>query len=262
MKISIITICYNAQDTIEETIENVLSQSYADIEYIVVDGKSTDNTVSLIEKYQDRIAAFICEKDTGVYNAMNKGIALATGDVIFFLNSGDLFYNDHVVEHVVDFIKENDDVEMVYGDVIVVDPDKAIARIQSIEKFDKINFYDGTICHQAIFAKTSLFKKYGGFDESYIISADYEWLLRLIFYHRVKIMRINLIVAFYQLGGLSSAPENYGTYLLERDKIRKIYYNKLELYLFQNERFLRIADISLRRVIAKIAKEFRRVLNR
>lgn len=251
MKVSIITVCFNAEETIEETIKNVLDQTYEDIEYIVIDGQSTDCTISIVKRYEDNISVFVSERDNGVYDAMNKGVSLATGDIIFFLNSGDLFYDNHVVRNIVDCFRQNE-VDMVYGDVIMIDPDKTAARIQSYEPADKIFFFESTICHQAVFVKRALFKEHGLFDTSYTICADYEWLLRVMFCHRAKRMRCNLIISVYQLGGISSNPKNYNIYLSERDNIKNRYYGKLESFIFSNKLFLRVVDITPRRILRKI----------
>ena len=120
MKISIITVCKNAETTIEKTIQSVLSQSYKNIEYVVIDGASTDNTNALIKAYRNRISHYVSEIDHGIYNAMNKGIKFAKGDIVFFLNANDIFYDEFVLEKVASVFSKAD-IELLYGDVFMTD---------------------------------------------------------------------------------------------------------------------------------------------
>jgi len=119
MKVSIVTICKNAEDSIEGTIKSVISQTYKNIEYLIIDGKSTDMTVNIINQYQERLAYFISEEDNGVYEAMNKGILKSTGDIIFFLNSGDYFHENTIIEKVVKEFDSDPDLMFFYGDVLL-----------------------------------------------------------------------------------------------------------------------------------------------
>lgn len=256
MKVSVITVCFNAQDTIEETIQSVLNQTYKDIEYIIVDGKSTDNTVSIIQRYREKISCFISEKDNGIYDAMNKGISLITGEIVFFLNSGDLFFNEKVIENIVNYFKAND-VDLVYGDVVILDPVELLPRIQVHQGIDRLYFFENNICHQGIFAKTEVFRKYGGFDTSFRITADYEWLLRVLFRYKVRSLYINQIVSVFALGGLSSDPINFKTYLCERKKIKKNYYGFLEYFLFENKIFSKLINFSLRKIYIRMSYLFK-----
>ncbi len=122
MKISIITITYNSEKTLDDTIKSVLSQNYNDIEYIIVDGNSKDSTIDIVKSYGDKISKFVSEKDSGIYDAMNKGLHLATGDVVGILNSDDVYFDEHVIEKVMhEFQKEN--VDSVYGDLYYVKPE-------------------------------------------------------------------------------------------------------------------------------------------
>lgn len=251
MRVSIITVCFNAQDTIEETVKSAVSQTYTDIEYIVVDGASSDNTVSIIKQFQEKIGVFISEPDNGVYEAMNKGVSLATGDIVFFLNSGDVFFNNEVVKNVVEIFRKKD-ANIVFGDVVVLDPETGFTKVKSHQLADKVFFYHDTICHQAMFAKRSLFENYGAFDTRYRISADYEWLLRVKYGHHAEAMYTSLIISIFRLGGISSNPKYYDTYLSEYKEIKQVYYSYLQSLLCGNKFFRRMFNVSLRIVLMKV----------
>ena len=180
MKITVITVCYNAEKVIEETIKSVVEQSYKDIEYIIVDGNSRDGTMDIVKKYavNDGIR-YISEPDHGIYDAMNKGIALATGDYLQFLNAGDVFVNNSVVASVVTKITE-DPADIVYGDIIYRYPD-GNTNVRVYGQFCSSLFYyllGDCINHQAIFAKKDCFQK-DMFDITYAICADREWMIRI-----------------------------------------------------------------------------------
>lgn len=198
LKISIVTVVYNAVDTIEQTIQSVLNQNYEALEYIVIDGGSTDGTLDIIQKYQNKISYWISEADSGIYNAMNKGIAVSTGEIIAFLNSGD-WYEDGIFYYVGKCFK--DDIGILAGKVISYGDD--IQRVQKGVCDQKELRVRMIYCHQGIFAKRKLFEQYGKFNERYEIAADYEWLLRL-HYCGVHIKYVNRVLAYYRIGGVSS----------------------------------------------------------
>ncbi|WP_290146128.1 glycosyltransferase family 2 protein [Paramuribaculum intestinale] len=168
-RISVVTVCYNAVDCIEQTMLSVLDQTYHDIEYIIIDGGSTDGTVDIIKKYADRLAYWISEPDKGIYDAMNKGIAVATGDYINFMNAGDTFRDQSSIYTYVDVIKP--DSEIIYGDVII----KYHSRFQ----YRKPLWLDHLseclpFCHQSVIVKTGLLRD-RQFDTSYRILGDYDF---------------------------------------------------------------------------------------
>ena len=180
MRISVITVCYNAENVIEQTMQSVLNQSYTDIEYIIVDGASTDRTSEFVQKYiADKRVRYISEPDNGIYDAMNKGIRLATGDYLEFLNAGDVFVNDDVIKSVVQKIEENP-ADVMYGDIIYEYPDKTTS-IRVYGQFCSSLFYyllGDCINHQAIFAKRECFERHI-FNTEYRICADREWMMRI-----------------------------------------------------------------------------------
>lgn len=199
--ISVITVCYNVVATIEETILSVICQTYSNMEYIVIDGGSTDGTVDIIKKYSDKISYWISEPDKGIYDAMNKGIDKARRTWIQFLNAGDVFFNERVIEDVAKKISENHIVkDIVYGDIICkFNFGNLILKPSSLEDFK----YYFPISHPATFVKKEILKKYS-FNITYRISADYELFYRL-FNDGKSFQYINMpIVIFDAMTGISS----------------------------------------------------------
>lgn len=205
MKISIITVCYNSSNTIEKTILSVKNQTYKNIEYIVVDGNSKDVTVSIIEKHQDIISKWISEPDKGLYDAMNKGIDLATGDLIGILNSDDTFNSDTVIEEVVNFHTKND-IEASVGDILQHKVNGKIIRLYSSKYWNpeklKIGFMPP---HPSIFFKRELFLKFGLYDLGFKIGADYELITRFFLKNNISWKYSGITTTAMLVGGLSSS---------------------------------------------------------
>lgn len=180
-KFSVITITYNAAQTLEETILSVVSQTYHRIEYIVVDGASTDGTMQIVEQYRDRIAQVVSEPDKGLYDAMNKGIALATGDYLVFLNAGDSFHADSTLQKAVQSIRSKELPDIMYGDTALVDAKRHFVRMRRLSPPDKLHwrsFKQGMlVCHQAFFVKRTLALPY---DLRYRFSSDFDWCIRMM----------------------------------------------------------------------------------
>lgn len=178
-KLSVITICYNAVDHIEATLRSVRDQNYPNIEHIVIDGGSSDGTLEVIKRYRDTIACFVSEPDNGVYHAMNKGIRAATGDVLFFLNADDRFCDNNVVTDIMAVFAAEPELELVYGDIILDKPEGP-ERQSQMPTLERKRLARENVCHQAVFARPATFERTGGFDESYRIVADYDWLMKLV----------------------------------------------------------------------------------
>ena len=197
-KVSIITVVYNGADTIEQTIQSVLGQTYKNIEYIIIDGASTDGTQEIIGKYQNRIAYFISEKDKGIYDAMNKGIEHATGDVIGIINSDDWYEIDAVEKAVSTLNKYEADV--IYGRIFCgARPEEmSLVPIYLLETL----WYHMAISHPSVFVKKSIYDIYGLFNIKYKIAADYELMLRL-YSNNVKFAFIDEVLAYFRTGGIS-----------------------------------------------------------
>jgi len=206
MKVSIITVCLNSEDTIERTINSVLSQSYPHIEYIVIDGGSVDRTINIIGQYKEKISKYISEKDEGIYDAMNKGLSFATGDIVGFLNSDDYYVNERVIELIVGFMVA-DDVCCCYGDLEYVTrkkPDKVVRSWRSRPYEDGLFKKGWHPPHPTFFVRRHIFKKYGKFDLYYKISADYELMLRLLKKYKVKSCYIPNVLVKMRPAGISN----------------------------------------------------------
>ena len=217
--LSVITIVYNNVRDIERTMLSVLNQTYPNIEYIIVDGKSTDGTLQIIERYKSRIANLISEKDEGIYDAMNKGIAAATGDYVIFMNSGDEFYKSDTVEKV---FETAPDADIYYGETEMInDAGESLGqrRHKAPAQFTWRDFKFGmSISHQAIYIRRSLTEPY---NRKYQLSADIDWIIRAA--KKAKtIVNANRYVAKYLVGGMSKAKHRQS--LQERYNIMKEYY--------------------------------------
>lgn len=209
MKISIITVCYNSTTTIEDTVIGVLAQNYPNLEYIMVDGGSKDGTLEIINKYKDKISKIISEPDKGIYDAMNKGIKIATGDVIGILNSDDLYKNTSVIKDVAGEFQENKNVDACYGDIEYVDRKdiKKIVRFWKAGEYKKEKLNSGWIMpHPSLFVKKEIYDKYGVFNLDFRIAADYELMLRFLL-KGVKVKYIHKILISMREGGFSG--QNY-----------------------------------------------------
>ncbi|MFU1857913.1 glycosyltransferase family 2 protein [Sphingobacterium sp. NGMCC 1.201703] len=221
-KFSIITVVYNNVRDIEHTIKSVVNQTYDNIEYIVIDGESSDGTLAVIQKYQDKIAVLLSEKDKGIYDAMNKGLALATGDYVLFLNSGDEIYDLNSIENLA---RLSDDADILYGETILVDDNRAIIgerRHKVPANFDWKSFrYGMNICHQAIYIKRTIAEPY---DLSYKLCADIDWVIRCA-KKANKSVNAHQYVARYLVGGMSK--QKHKESLKERFAIFKHYYGAI-----------------------------------
>ena len=200
MKISIITAVYNDRTTIEETILSVIHQTYKDVEYIIIDGASTDGTKEIIEKYKDYIDVFVSEKDNGIYAALNKGIRLATGDIIGILN-GDDWYELNALEEVAGIFEDDTKTLAVAGSIRRVDS-IGNSTIKNNKELSDIWYYM-PINHPAFFVKREVYEKYGGFDTDYKIAADYEFVFRL-FVNAVRIQTYGNVWTNFRSGGVST----------------------------------------------------------
>lgn len=208
MKVSIITVCYNSADTIRDTIESVFSQDHDDIEYILVDGGSKDGTQAIIESYGDHISRFISEPDKGLYDAMNKGVALATGDVIGILNSDDFYESTTSVSAVVKAFERRPESDAVFGDVVFVDaPDlQTVTRFYRGNRFAPWKLRFGWMPpHPATYIRKSAYQKVGLYALKYKISADYEFFVRLFMVHRLKYSYLDKVLVRMRSGGASTA---------------------------------------------------------
>lgn len=199
MKISVITVCYNSIDTIEQTIQSVICQNYSELEYIIIDGGSKDGTLAVIEKYRESIALVLSEPDQGVYDAMNKGLEHCTGDVVAFLNSDDWYEQDTLTK--VNRYFRDTRADMVSGNVYLY----ADGQVQKMElgTREKENVFFRVIYpHPALFVRRSLFQKMGGYDTSYQISADVAWVINACA-AGAEVLCVEDCFTYFRTGGLS-----------------------------------------------------------
>ena len=205
MKISIITVCYNSEKTIRDTIESVVNQKYSNIEYIIVDGNSSDQTMSIVNEYADYISKVVSEPDSGIYDAMNKGIRMATGDVVGILNSDDFFTSTNSVQHIVNGFSD-EKVDAVYGDLIYVEQTntKKITRFYSVSKLSTIRIKMGLmIPHPTFYVKRHLFQQFGFYKTDYRVSADFELMARFHL-QGMRLSKVNHVIVSMREGGISS----------------------------------------------------------
>jgi glycosyltransferase involved in cell wall biosynthesis len=206
MKISIITACFNSEKTIQDTIESVLSQDYPNIEFIIVDGASTDNTLKIIKKYGDRIAKVISEKDRGIYDAMNKGIQVATGDIVGILNSDDFYVNNRVISKIVSEFKTKN-VDSIFADLVYIThelPHKVVRYYRSNDFRPSKFAYGWMPAHPTFFVKRNIYEKYGLFNIKYKIASDFELLARFLAKEKISYSYIPETIIKMRVGGLST----------------------------------------------------------
>ena len=206
-KVSIITVCYNSAKTIEDTLKSVSTQTYPNIEYIIVDGLSTDNTLDIVNNYKSKIAQVVSEKDNGLYDAINKGIELATGSIVNILNSDDLYQDEHVITDIVDRF-EKDQLDACYADLVYVaqhDTSKVVRHWKSGSYSEGLFFKGWMPPHPTFFVKKDIYKQYGLFDLSLNSAADYEIMLRFIHKHKITLGYLPRVTVRMRMGGLSNA---------------------------------------------------------
>lgn len=204
-KISVITVCFNSAKTIKDTINSVLSQKHQDIEYIIIDGGSNDNTTAIINSYNGALT-YISEKDNGIYDAMNKGFALATGDVIGTLNADDFYANENVLEDIAKVFLDTD-VQACYGDLVYVSQQDTskIVRYWKSRSYVSDLFKSGWApAHPTFFARRSTYDRLGGFNLNYKIAADFELLFRFIELNKVKTKYLPEVLVKMRLGGTTN----------------------------------------------------------
>jgi glycosyltransferase involved in cell wall biosynthesis len=228
--ISIITVCYN-EPNLEATCESIVAQTEQNFEWIVVDGGSDEKTQRIWQKYRHRINKFVSEKDSGIYNAMNKGIRLATGEYLLFLNAGDAFEDSEVINNV---IKMKLDRNIVYGDVRPVGRGDG-KRIQTFPDFIERSYWiRHTICHNATFIKKSLFDKFGLYDETLRIVADGKKWLEFFLLRNCSYKHISLTVTKFDENGVSTDPKRRWLLMKEREIILKNYFSQKEIKREEN----------------------------
>lgn len=242
MKISVITVVYNNVRTIRTAIESVLSQTYSNIEYIIVDGGSNDGTVEIINEYYDKISLFISEKDDGIYDAMNKGVSKATGDIIGILNSDDLYENNKILELIATQFIIFNDLDILYGDLVYVSNDDISKVVRSWKScnYDDTFFERGEVPpHPTLYIKKNVYEIAGLFNLEYKLASDYEFMIRVFKKYTFKSKYISQVFVKMRLGGVTN--KNFKNIYLGNLEILKAWKkNGLILpYLFLPKRFFK-----------------------
>ena len=209
MKLSIITINYNNAEGLRKTMESVLAQTYTEIEYIIVDGASTDGSVDVIRELATRpTIKWVSEKDTGIYNAMNKGIRMATSEYIQILNSGDILFDSNVTKRMIERLDQinsqgEENVGILYGNMIKVNSQGKVVGKSGYTEYSLRQFYSSTLNHDCAYIRRDLFEEYGLYDEQLKIVSDWKWYLQAIGLGKVKPAYVDIDVTIFDDGGIS-----------------------------------------------------------
>ena len=210
MKVSVVTSCFNSSETIRATLDSIRAQDYDNLELIIVDGGSTDNTMDIVSEFDDIVSISISEKDKGIYDALNKGLNLTSGEIIGFLHSDDYFANSSVVSLIAKAFTEKT-IDAVYGDLDYVDRidvSKIIRQWRS-QEFNADLFYSGWMpAHPTFYLKKKCYHDFGDYDLTFKQSADYELMLRMLLKHNVKAKYINDVLVKMRVGGASNVSLN------------------------------------------------------
>ncbi|MBP7051040.1 MAG: glycosyltransferase [Phycisphaerae bacterium] len=228
MKVSIVTVCFNSAATIEHTIRSVRDQEYEHVEHVIVDGGSTDGTQEVVGRYNGRIREFISEPDRGIYDAMNKGLALATGDVVGFLNADDVYVSSTVIGDIADAMSA-DLVDGVYGDLVYVrrHDSRRVLRYWRAGEYGPRAFYRGWVPpHPTFFCRSALYRDLGGFDPAYRIAGDFELMLRFIERNHIRVRYIAKPFVRMRAGGRANTIR--GMIQGNREIVRAFHSNGLE----------------------------------
>lgn len=233
LKLSVITVCRNAEGTIEDTIRSMAGQTYGNVEYVIVDGASTDGTIDIVRKYESVISKWVSEPDQGIYDAMNKGLALVGGDVVGFLNADDVYAQPDILETVARYFSRSD-IDACFGDVVFVKDDlETVVRYYRSSGFlpEKLK-YGWMPAHPALYLKKSLYDKYGNFRTDYQIAADYELVVRLFGANRIRYLYVPEVFVKMRIGGVST--RNWkNSLVLNREIVRGCRENGIRTSLFR-----------------------------
>jgi len=247
MEISILTVVLNRSNEIKDSLESLKRQTFKNIEHIIIDGGSTDGTLDILKEYVNSINKFktvlISEKDKGLYNALNKGIKLARGNIVGVLHAGDLFYDELVLERINKEFEENPKLDVVYGDVLFFNAKGKIVRVSKPGKFskEKILKYGWHPIHTAMFIKKDIYDKFGLYREDFDISSDYEYMIRILLKGNLKVKYLSKFLVKMKTGGKSgNAPRKLIKKLWEDYRIIKKY--KLPFYTVLMKRFYKLKE--------------------
>lgn len=229
LKFSIVTVCRNAEGSIEKTIRSVTEQTYSNIEYIIIDAVSTDNTLAIIDKYKSKIAHIVSESDKGIYDAMNKGVSYATGDYVFFLNAGDLLISEYEIEKVNELIAADPvGIDIFYGKMLVFDPQNLWGYVHGIDFVNDAILFLDTVHHQTAFTKVSILKE-RLYDINHKLSADFEWFVYAHAQKKYRFKFANILVSVFDPYGISGNATQLNARLMERVSVLNKNYSKSKL---------------------------------
>jgi len=250
MKISVITVVYNAVDTIEDTIKSVIEQNYEAIEHIVIDGGSTDGTMDVVNRYREHLAVVVSESDNGIYHAMNKGIDLATGDVVGTLNSDDWYVDSSVLSRVASAFEEDQNLDAVYGDIVFVTKDSPhnIVRYWKSRSYHKGLFEKGWMpAHPTFFVKRECYSQYGKFDLDLEIQSDFELTMRFMAIKNIKTRYLPGVMVKMRMGGVTN------------NRITNVIKGNLEAYAACRKNGLAVTPFFMvRKVLSRLPQFFRK----
>ena len=249
MKISIITVCYNSQKYIRSAIDSVINQTYNDIEYIIIDGASKDSTVEIIKSYGQKITKFISEPDKGIYDAMNKGLKLATGDYLAVLNSDDFYINNHVIADVVGELQKRQ-TDSLFADLIYVEelnPENKVRYWKSKPYLNNAFTKGWHPAHPTFFVRNQVYKKYGYFNLDFNLAADFELMLRFLEKHQITSCYLAKPLIKMRLGGATNK------------NIRNIFVQNIECYKAFKTNNLNVSFLyPIYRLVPKLTQYFKK----
>ena len=233
MKISVITVCFNSAHTLEDTIKSVVSQTHYDIEYIIIDGGSTDTTGDIINRHKASIQFSSSEKDDGIYDAMNKGIQKATGDIVCILNSDDVYIHNHVLSTMADIFTNNPDLHLAFGDLEFKTSDLSrLVRVCRFRRFRPWLLRFGWMPpHPATFARREIYDRYGLYKLDYQISSDYEMFVRWLLVHNLRWLHVPGKLITMRMGGASTASLK-SSWVLNMEIVKACRNNKIYTNIF------------------------------
>lgn len=234
MKITLITVCYNSESTIKDTLESVLKQTYKNYEYLIIDGKSNDKTLEIVKSYEPKFnkkLKYISEKDKGLYDAMNKGIKMASGDIIGIINSDDVLATKDTLEIIINTFKK-EKCDATYSNLEIKDEklEKVVRVFNSKKGNYKLGWYPP---HPTLYVKKEVYNKYGLYNQGYKIAADYDFMLRIMKDEKVKMSYINKVLVYMRSGGVSTNGLK-GYYKSFKESCNVLKHNKIKFSIFVN----------------------------